>query len=417
MHLRLTAFTVLALTVCAVVAINPQSSPGGPTVIKASGKPIRPHDSIVTLMAVSTEGRQLAYAGEGDAVVRLWSLPQGNALRKLSGHKGGVRSLAFTPDGRLLAVASGDNTVLVWSVSDGRRVATLTGHTAEVKAVYVTPDGRYVLTAAHDDQRVGWSVLDGKNELSTWSLPDGKLVKTSPVPAELSSCLGNDSSCAVMTPDGLMFAVGGVRVQEPDLCPIVLFSLPDLQQVATLASGSTGALAVTPDGATLVAASARGITLWSIADHRVLRRVDGTGVAVQAVATDGQTLVAAEGGGGLRAWNLSDLRQTGVMSGHTRTIKALAISPDGRWVASGSDDSTTRLWSLPDGLPVAVFEGQGGEVRHVRFTPDGSALITAEDATMQIIARANAGIELRYAGGYVVLWSVNPPAFRRYLGK
>jgi WD40 repeat protein len=57
----------------------------------------------------------------------------GERVRTLEGHTDAVWSVAFSPDGRLLASGSWDGTVIVWDVRTGERVRTLTGHTGDVE--------------------------------------------------------------------------------------------------------------------------------------------------------------------------------------------------------------------------------------------------------------------------------------------
>lgn len=190
------------------------------------------------------------------------------------------------------------------------------------------------------------------------------------------------------------------------------------------------ALAMTPDGATLVAASLKDILLWSLADRRPTPfatgavtpdgKVKGAGANALAVTPDGKTLVGTRWDSALYVWNLGDGHQITVTKGHSKRIDVLAVSPDGRVVASGSLDSTARLWSLPDGGPIAVLEGHRGVVGHVLFTPDGTTLITGQVPNWETtgpIRNGRPGMRKIEADAVIALWNVNPPGFRCYLKK
>src|ERR1700727_2112159 len=59
----------------------------------------------------------------------------------LKGHRGGVTSVAFSPDGKLLASGSADKTIKLWDVATGKKEATMK-HTSSVLAVVYSPDGK-----------------------------------------------------------------------------------------------------------------------------------------------------------------------------------------------------------------------------------------------------------------------------------
>ena len=71
------------------------------------------------------------------AITRNYQVP----VRTLTGHSELVRSVAFSPDGSILASGSWDNTIKLWEVASGRELRTLTGHTSWVMSVAFSPDG------------------------------------------------------------------------------------------------------------------------------------------------------------------------------------------------------------------------------------------------------------------------------------
>jgi hypothetical protein len=118
------------------------------------------HTDWVNSVAFSPDGRLLA-SGSGDRTIKLWEVASGSLVRTLTGHTDWVNSVAFSPDGRLLASGSGDRTIKLWEVATGSLVRTLSGHTDWVSSVAFSPDGRLLASGSGDKTIKLWEVATG----------------------------------------------------------------------------------------------------------------------------------------------------------------------------------------------------------------------------------------------------------------
>ena len=83
------------------------------------------HSVGVDTVAFAPDGTLIA-SGNVDNLVRLWQAQSGKVWRTLKGHSSGVTSVAFSPDSALLASGSWDGTVRLWQVQTGTEMRTLT---------------------------------------------------------------------------------------------------------------------------------------------------------------------------------------------------------------------------------------------------------------------------------------------------
>jgi WD40 repeat protein/predicted Ser/Thr protein kinase len=113
-------------------------------------------------LAYSPDGRLLAGTGEDPTQIDLWDTQTRQRSARLTGHSGFVHSVAFSGDGRLLASASADRTVRVWDVAAAQCVAVLTGHTDEVFTAVFHPDGKRLASAGRDRAIWLWDLASGQ---------------------------------------------------------------------------------------------------------------------------------------------------------------------------------------------------------------------------------------------------------------
>lgn len=108
-------------------------------------------------VAFSPDGSLLATACE-DNTVRIWSVGTGKGLLTLRGHTDPVRCVSFHPGGRLLASSSDDNTIRLWDVATGRQLYLLEGHADWVCSIAFSLDGSLLASASHDGTVKLWEV-------------------------------------------------------------------------------------------------------------------------------------------------------------------------------------------------------------------------------------------------------------------
>src|SRR4051812_32925618 len=82
----------------------------------------------------------------GSFLIDLNAQAQKPELVTQTGHDSQVASVAFSPDGTILASAAGDNTIKIWDVASGQELRTLPGHTVPVDSVAFLPNGKFLIS-------------------------------------------------------------------------------------------------------------------------------------------------------------------------------------------------------------------------------------------------------------------------------
>lgn len=147
-------------------------------------------------LAFSRDGTLLASA-DADWKVRLLDARTGELRGTLEGNTDVVLGVAFAPDGKTLVTAGGDGTARVWDVPSGKELRTLSGNKGKVWSVAFAPDGKYLATG-------GGVTEDGKStsEVILWIAATGESVRVLPGEKGLVSTVA-------FSPDGKLLAVGG----------------------------------------------------------------------------------------------------------------------------------------------------------------------------------------------------------------
>ena len=294
-------------------------------------------------------------------------------VETLSGHTDGVVSVAFSPDGSILASGSRDHTVQLWDTVTELPIATLIGHTAMARSVAFSPDGSILASGGHDSTVRLWDVAT-----------------RTPIDVLTGHTAGVES--VAFSPDGSTLASGGhdgtVRLWNPVTGkPLEIFG--DFPFTVWSVSYS-------PDGNTLAIGLDIGLILGDVSGVRPPKFLDGHTAWVESVAfsPDGSMLASGSGDNTVRLWDAITGGPIATLTGHTEGINSVAFSPDGTILASGSDDKTIWLWDTATGDPIDTLRGHTDWVRSVAFNPDGSVLASGSgDRTVRLWELAPSTVE------------------------
>jgi dipeptidyl aminopeptidase/acylaminoacyl peptidase len=350
------AAVVLAIVSVLVIRAGFQPCAWLDVALKRSGclSTLEEHSSRVDSVAFSPDGALLA-SGSRDNMVRLWRVADKDLVRVLenpvpSSEEGGYsQDVAFSPGGEMLAFGSTDGAVRLWWVSEdeehpaGTLLHILPGQLGKVCSLAFSPDGRILAAGT-------WN-----GPVRLWQVSDGTLLRTL---------------------NGHTMGVVSVAF-SPDGMALVSASLDGTTRLWSTSSGAlvhnlehpsvvTG-VAFSPDGSIL----ATDQKLWRVDDWTFIREMESTkgGLGNVAFSPDGKTLAAGDASYGVRWWRVADGSLLRAVKGHVDSVNSVAFSPDGFTMASGSLDGKVRLWQVPEGgpesrrlTPVEVQSPTGQEV-------------------------------------------------------
>ncbi|HET7015530.1 MAG TPA: TIR domain-containing protein [Streptosporangiaceae bacterium] len=372
--LAVVAVLALAASLTAVVAVMQrsdavrQSQLAQSDEMAAQAVHLLPADTPLAMLLSLQAYERAPTVQAGSAVIEAAQQPLDEVLSAGSQ----VNGVAFSPNGRILAVGSLSGFVGLWDVATGRRVGTL-NEGSPVYSLAFSPDGRTV------------AVGDDAGDVGLWDVAARR---------RLASLVeGSGVYGLAFSPDGCVLAAG-------DLSGFVgLWNLATERRTGQLTEGiPVKSVAFSPDGRTLAAADDVGfVYLWDVATGRRTGELaensppnsvafDPSDQNVGQKTPKGGTLAVGDDSGAVMIWSVGSKNSLGSLNDGDPAI-SVSFSPDGRILAVGHDNGDINLWNAVSGLRMVTLH-EGSPADSVAFSPDGRTLAVGD------------------VSGFVGLWNV-----------
>lgn len=253
------------------------------------------HLDLVQSLAFSPDGDLLASGAYRE--VKLWRRPHNVHRTDVAGGAGPLQTIAVSPDGKWAAAGEASGAIKLWDMSVGKDPKTLAGHSAAVTGLRFLPSGTRLVSASLD------------KTIRLWNVPDGAAAGQVETPAPVNAL--------AVVADGAQVASGGADNM------IRLWTLP-------------------------VEAGGPFVAAGDLAGHAQ---------PITALAADKTQLLSASADGLIRQWNLAEKKQIREIK-HGAAVTALTVRGDGLQFASAGADNVVKLWNTADGQPWAAPDKQ-----------------------------------------------------------
>ena len=316
-------------------------------------------------MAFTPDGKLLISLGTG-GILRIEELESGTEILQEKFARDNSPSLALSPDGSTIAVATGANTgkfyLWKWQSGEQPRELKTSGTDRTYGSMAFSPDSTQLAACLdHAD-----------HPIQIWEVASGKLLHRLALPEPKTHVRG----ALVYSPDGQTLAVPGYRHDSSTAVAIHFWNPVSGKYKDRMDVAGGGHLAISANGRILAVGGDTGARVWKWPSREEIAPNDAAhrGSVGRLATTNNGEVVTASDDGTIRIWNPATQRQRLKLQ-HSYWVRDIAVSPDGTHLVSSALDDTVRLWDIASGREIYRLPGHGrmGGTRAVAFAADGQS--------------------------------------------
>ena len=294
----------------------------------------------ITALAFSPDGRELAVAGYHEITV--WDPAEGKLLHRIKNVAQRTYGLAYSPDGSMLASVGGapgqmGETALYDPVQS--TLVKAVGTTSDVLlALCFSPDGTRLAVGGADNAIRVYAVASGKEELLIQQHADWVMALAFSRDGSRLASASRDRSARVYASK-----TGELETSYNDHGVPVLAVAFDEDSKRVFSAGKD-----------------KKIHIWAVTDAKKGGEMAGFDGDINKLLIEGHNLFSCSTDKTVRQYDTTDRKLLQTYSGHKDWVYSVAFCPKTHRLASGGHDGEVRIWNTDDGKLVTAFTAAPG---------------------------------------------------------
>lgn len=331
---------------------------------------------------ISSNGKLIATDGF-DRNINIWEVTSGNLINTIKvqsrmTHYGcySYLPIVFSPDYQTITLASLSGRISTYSIESGDLINSITAHYAPVISLAFSPDGKILASGGYDET------------INLWTLPTGERLHSYNSYYDLRALRALSS--LAFNPDGKTLLAGGwkeisifniehsIDRERPDDRTSFQVKVAFINSISFSSDGQTVILGGFDNTSPRTNFEKGKIAIKSIEGWRKARHIETKSlVFCSDISPDGQIALSGHEDSLIRLWSVETGKLIKALKGHEGRISKVAFSPDGTLIASAGQDDLINMWNMETGELLWSIRTDGRYFTAMDFSPDGQMLISA----------------------------------------
>lgn len=300
--------------------------------------------------SAQTAKADVVVSAGADKKVKIWDPKTGKELKSITAHDSEITALAVSADGKLIASGGADKKVKIWNLAEGVLVKEITAHESAVTALYFAQDGALLASGGAD------------KKVKLWKIPDGKLDAT--LEANNDKIVG----ISLITFGDMLIILSG---SADGAIPVLGKDGNSLANISTEHKGGLTSLGGNIKETCIYSGGADGVLkFWSQGPNGTFEGGSHTG-AINVIHTTADSAKVLTGGadGKLFIWSAADHKKLAEVDTMLKGgVTAVTSSPDGKMIYTGGDKEV-KVWD-ETGKLIATVPAHEGKIISLIYVAD-----------------------------------------------